>query len=154
MPFSGSILIVDDEIDFIEPLVKRLKKRDIDAVGVSSGEKALKVLNDKKFDFIILDIKLPGGMDGISTLRAIRTTHKDPHILLLTGHASVETGIEGMTLGACDYLLKPITLKALLKKLDEAREVTNSVDETTRRENKIEELRKLSCSNNEKGRKL
>ncbi len=111
------ILVVDDEVDFLETLVNRLRKRNMTARGVSSGEDALRMLDQEPFDVVILDIKMPGGMDGIEVLRAIKKRQPTVEVLLLTGHASVETSIEGMKLGAFDYLLKPMRLEDLLKKL-------------------------------------
>ena len=112
-----NILVVDDEVDFMETIVKRLNKRGLCAQGVTSGEAALKILNEKRFDMVLLDIKMPGGMDGIEVLRAIKFKQPLVEVLLLTGHASVETSIEGMKLGAFDYLLKPVKLEALLGKM-------------------------------------
>ena len=114
------VLVVDDEEDFLETLVNRLNKRDIDTTGVQSGEAALEVMGKKLFDVVILDIKMPGGMDGIETLREIKKIQPLAEVLLLTGHASVETSIEGMKLGAFDYLLKPIRLEDLMTKLAQA----------------------------------
>lgn len=111
------VLVVDDEQDFLETLVNRLKKRDIDTFGAASGEKALKIMKDDLFDAVVLDIKMPGGMDGIETLREIKKIQPLAEIILLTGHGSVETSIEGLKLGAFDYLLKPIKLEELLVKL-------------------------------------
>jgi len=115
-----SILVVDDEEDFVETLVNRLKKRTIDAVGVLSGEKALELLGKREFDVIILDIKMPGGMDGIETLKEIKKVQPLAEVILLTGHASVESSIEGMRLGAFDYVLKPIKLEELFPKVAQA----------------------------------
>src|SRR4030065_979354 len=100
-------LVVDDEQDFLEPLVNRLGKRSIDTAGVRSGEEAVEVMKKKLFDVVVLDIKMPGGMDGIETLREMKRIQPLAEVLLLTGHASVENSIEGMKLGAFDYLLKP-----------------------------------------------
>jgi DNA-binding NtrC family response regulator len=111
------ILVVDDEIDFLETIIKRLEKRDLNVTGVESGEKAIQLLKDQMFDVVLLDVKMPGGMDGIETLREIKNLKPLTEVVLLTGHASVETSIEGMKLGAFDYLLKPIKLEELLMKL-------------------------------------
>lgn len=134
-----SILVVDDEVDFLETLVKRLLKRNINSMGVTSGEEALAVMHEKRFDVVILDIKMPGGMDGIETLREIKKLQPLTEVLLLTGHASVETSIEGMKLGAFDYLLKPIKLEELLVKLGEAFHKKSLHDQKIR-EAKIKEL--------------
>ena len=120
------ILVVDDEVDFLETLVKRLRRREMDAHGVTSGEEALKILEKEPFDVVILDIKMPKGMDGIEVLRAIKNLRPEVEVLLLTGHASVETSIEGMKLGALDYLLKPMRLEELLNKLGAAFEKRNA----------------------------
>jgi len=123
---SFRVLVVDDEQDFLETLVNRLNKRDMDATGVLSGEKALEEVKKRLFDAIILDIKMPGGMDGIEALREIKRIQPLAEVILLTGHASVETSIEGMKLGAFDYLLKPIKLEDLMMKLAEAFEKKNT----------------------------
>ena len=114
------VLVVDDEEDFLETIVARLLRRQIGAVGVRSGEEALQEMGKKSYDVVILDIKMPGGMDGIETLREIKRIQPLAEVILLTGHASVETSIEGMKLGAFDYLLKPIKLEDLLVKVGEA----------------------------------
>ena len=136
---SFRVLIVDDEEDFLETLVNRLGKRGIDTTGVTSGEKALEMMNQKLFDVIILDIKMPGGIDGIEALREMKKIQPLAEVILLTGHASVETSIEGMKLGAFDYLLKPIKLEDLLVKMAEAFEKKDTHDQKIRKA-KIKEL--------------
>ncbi|HYA02894.1 MAG TPA: response regulator [Syntrophobacteria bacterium] len=111
------VLVVDDEVDFLETLVNRLKKRKLEAEGVTSGEAALELMKKTPFDVVILDIKMPRGMDGIQTFRELRKIGPLTEVILLTGHASLETGIEGMKLGAFDYLLKPVKLEELMPKL-------------------------------------
>lgn len=133
------VLVVDDEKDFLETLVNRLNKRNIDTTGVRSGEEALELLNEKLFDVVILDIKMPGGMDGIEALREIKKIQPLAEVVLLTGHASVETSIEGMKLGAFDYLLKPVKLEDLLIKLAQAFEKKDAHDQKIRSA-KIKEL--------------
>lgn len=112
-----SVLVIDDEVDFMETIVNRLQKRNLETVGVTSGEEALKLIDRKPFDVVLLDIKMPGGMDGIETLREIKKRQPLAEVILLTGHASVETSIEGMKLGAFDYLLKPMKFEELLIKM-------------------------------------
>jgi DNA-binding NtrC family response regulator len=125
-------LVVDDEQDFLETLVNRLGKRSIDTTGVRSGEEAVEVMKKKLFDVVILDIKMPGGMDGIETLREMKKIQPLAEVILLTGHASVETSIEGMKLGAFDYLIKPIKLEELLTKMAQAFEKKNAHDQKIR----------------------
>ena len=133
------ILVVDDEVDFLETIVNRLKKRKLFATGVTSGEQALAIIKEQLFDVIILDIKMPGGMDGIETLREIKKIEPLVEVILLTGHASLETSIEGMKLGAFDYCLKPIKLEELLQKMGAAFERKSGHDKKIR-DAKIQEL--------------
>jgi len=126
------VLVVDDEKDFVEATVKRLRKRGIDAEGVLSGEQALELMKKKRFDVVLLDIKMPGGMDGIETLREMKRIAPITEVILLTGHASVESSIEGLKLGAFDYLLKPMKLEDLIKKLAEAFEKKDKQDQKIR----------------------
>jgi DNA-binding NtrC family response regulator len=133
------ILVVDDEVDFLETIVKRLNKRKLDATGVTSGEEAIQALKEQLYDVVVLDIKMPGGMDGIETLREIKRLQPLVEVLLLTGHASVETSIEGMKLGAFDYLLKPMKFEELLTKMAQAFEKKAGQDSKIRNA-KIQEL--------------
>jgi DNA-binding NtrC family response regulator len=114
------VLVVDDEKKFSDTLVERLKNRNIEAECVQSGKECLALLGKKKFDVIILDIIMPGGMDGIEILREIKKVQPLTEVILLTGHASLETSINGMKLGAFDYLEKPVRLENLLTKLAQA----------------------------------
>ncbi len=116
-----SVLIVDDEIDFMETLVKRMRRRDVEASGVSSGAKALEHLSQNNADVVVLDVRMPG-MDGIETLRAIKNNFPLVEVVLLTGHASLAVAREGLELGAFDYLMKPINIDELLYKLQDANE--------------------------------
>ncbi len=113
------VLIVDDEDDFRETIVKRLNARKIQSEGAASGVKALEVLKDKDFDVIVLDVKMPG-MDGIETLRHIKKMKPEIEVIMLTGHASVEFGLKGMQLGAFDYVMKPAPLNELLDTIGQA----------------------------------
>jgi DNA-binding NtrC family response regulator len=134
-----NVLIVDDEEDFLNTLLNRLKKRGIDVAGSRSGEQALELVKEKIFDMVILDIKMPGGMDGIETLREIKKIRPEAEVLLLTGHGSVETSVEGMKEGAFDYLLKPVKLETLLEKMAKALDKKDT--EEHRRQS--EQIRKL-----------
>ena len=136
---SFRVLVVDDEQDFLETLVNRLNRRNMVATGVLRGEKALEEVKKRLFDVILLDIKMPGGMDGIEALREIKKIQPLAEVILLTGHASVETSIEGMKLGAFDYLLKPIKLEDLMIKLAEAFEKKDTHEQKIRKA-RIKEL--------------
>mgnify|MGYP003589976620 CR=1 FL=1 len=113
------VLIVDDEDDFRETIVKRLNARKIQAEGAASGIKALDVLKEKDFDVMVLDVKMPD-MDGIETLRHVKKMKPEIEVIMLTGHASVEFGIKGMQLGAFDYVMKPAPLNELLDTIGQA----------------------------------
>ena len=126
------ILVVDDETDFLETIVARLEKRKLDATGVVSGEAAIELLKNELFDVILLDVKMPGGIDGIEALREIKKIQPLAEVVMLTGHASLETSIEGMKQGAFDYLLKPMKLENLLEKMTEAFENKSKHDKKIR----------------------
>ncbi|MEW6615576.1 MAG: response regulator [Thermodesulfobacteriota bacterium] len=113
------LLLVDDEEDFRTTLASRLKKRNVDVADVGSGNEAIELIRERSFDVAVLDIKMPG-MDGIETLRQIKKIAPLVEVILLTGHGSVEAGIEGMRLGAYDYVVKPCNVKDLLVKVEDA----------------------------------
>ncbi|MBW1812329.1 MAG: response regulator [Deltaproteobacteria bacterium] len=116
----ANILLVDDEVPFVETMSKRLKKRDTNVLSAYSGPEALECLKQNSdIEVIILDVKMPG-MDGIEALRKIKQQYPLVEVIMLTGHATVETGIEGMKLGAFDYLLKPCEIEDLMIKVKEA----------------------------------
>lgn len=113
------LLLVDDESDFRNTLLKRLQRRNVDVYGVESGEAALTWLATDRADIVILDVRMPG-MDGIETLREIKSRHPLVEVIMLTGHASMEAAIEGMEIGAFDYLMKPMDMDELLYKAQDA----------------------------------
>jgi DNA-binding NtrC family response regulator len=116
-----SVLIVDDEEEFREMTVKRLSKRDLECESAPDGDTALEMVAKKNYDVILLDVKMPG-RDGIETLREIKRMAPMTEVVMLTGHASVESGINGIKYGAFDYLMKPMELDALFEKLNAAYE--------------------------------
>ncbi|MEH0021760.1 MAG: response regulator [Desulfobacter sp.] len=110
------LLFVDDEKGFVDTLIRRLERRKIDARAVYSGNDAITFLADNKgMDLVILDVKMPG-MDGIETLKEIKKQFPLTEVIMLTGHATVGSAIDGMKLGAFDYLTKPCDLEQLLEK--------------------------------------
>jgi DNA-binding NtrC family response regulator len=113
------VLLVDDEAEFSETLIKRMKKRNVNISGVRSGEEALEALDHSPVDVVILDVRMPG-MDGIETLRGIKKRHPLVEVIMLTGHASVEVAVQGMEFGAFDYLMKPMQIDDLLYKIQDA----------------------------------
>jgi len=116
----AKVMLVDDEVPFVETMTKRLTKRDLSVTSAFSGKEALDALaKDQSVEVIILDVKMPG-MDGIDTLREIKRFYPLVEVVMLTGHATVETAIEGMKLGAFDYLMKPCEMDVLLGKVQAA----------------------------------
>jgi DNA-binding NtrC family response regulator len=113
------VLLVDDEADFLDTLLKRMNKRKLIAHGAKSGEDALSYLSQNEVDVVVLDVKMPG-MDGIQTLREVKKRFPLTEVIMLTGHASMEAAIEGMEIGAFDYLMKPVDFDDLLYKLEDA----------------------------------
>lgn len=113
------VLLIDDEAEFLETLLKRMRKRHVDVEGVGSGEEAIEFLKRQPVDVVVLDVKMPG-MDGIESLRRIKTQHPLVEVIMLTGHANVEVAIQGMELGAFDYLMKPMDIDELLYKVQDA----------------------------------
>lgn len=125
------ILIVDDEEEFVKALSERLTIRDYDVSTSLSGEDAIEKLRHYLFDVIILDVLMPG-MSGIETLREIKKIKPLTEVIMLTGHATVETAIEGLKLGALDFLLKPCETKDLVVKIDKAYNKKAEQDERIR----------------------
>jgi len=114
------IMLVDDEVSFVETMAKRLGMRKIDTISAFSGEECLETLKTHQtLDVIVLDVKMPG-MDGIETLRQIKKEFPLIEVIMLTGHATVKSGIDGMKLGAYDFLTKPCDIEELVGKLEEA----------------------------------
>jgi DNA-binding NtrC family response regulator len=110
------VLLVDDEKDFIESLSQRLQIRGFDVQTALSGDDALHLIREIDFDVVVLDVMMPG-KDGIETLGEIKTIRPLLQVIMLTGHATVETAIEGMKLGAYDYLMKPTETGDLVVKI-------------------------------------
>ena len=136
-----TIMLVDDEKDFVEVLAMRLEESGEKVVPAYDGHMCLNILEKEPIDVIILDIKMPG-MDGITTLRKIKLLHPLVEVILLTGHGTTETAIEGMKLGAFDYLLKPADFEDLKDKLAGAKKKKDAQDERIRRAEARQLLRK------------
>lgn len=112
------ILIVDDELEFLELMRNRLHKRGFTVETAHNGEAALEIVKQKNFDAMVLDVKMPG-IDGIEVLRRVKRVRPEMPVLLLTGHASMEAAMTGVETGAVDYLLKPVPINDLIIRLRE-----------------------------------
>jgi len=131
-----NVLLVDDEKDFVEMLSLRLNEAGERVTPAYSGKECLDTLDKKNIDVVILDIKMPG-MDGIETLKEIKRRFPLVEVIMLTGHGTTETAVQGMKLGAYDYLLKPADFVDLTSKLEGARK---------RKDEQMERIRKAEAS--------
>jgi DNA-binding NtrC family response regulator len=113
------MLLVDDEDDFRTTLANRLKLRKIDITDAASGSEAIELVKQKPFDVAVIDVKMPG-VDGIETLAEIKKIDPSIEVIMLTGHASIESGMESMKIGAYDYVMKPCDIDELLTKTADA----------------------------------
>ncbi len=113
------VLVVDDEADFLELAAKRFRKRDLDVAVAGDGMEALRYLGKHDADVVILDVKMPN-MSGLETLREIKKRHPLVEVILLTGHGTVESGIQGMNYGAYDYVMKPFNMDDILFRIGKA----------------------------------
>ena len=127
-----NILVVDDEKDFVEMLSLRLQEVGEKVSTAYSGKECLETLEKTNIDVVILDIKMPG-MDGMETLREIKKRFPIIEVIMLTGHGSTETAVEGMKLGAFDYLMKPADFDDLDAKLEGARKRKDEQEERIRK---------------------
>ncbi|SFM63844.1 response regulator [Thermodesulforhabdus norvegica] len=115
------VLIIDDERDFVETLVRRLERRGFEAYGALRGKEGIELLETHDVDVVVLDIRMPE-MDGLEVLEIIKRRRPFVEVILLTGHGSLESSLKGLELGAYDYMLKPADLRALIEKIREAHE--------------------------------
>jgi DNA-binding NtrC family response regulator len=114
-----NVLLVDDEKDFVESLSERLQIRDYKVTTAFSGDEAIKLVENNDFDVIILDVQMPG-KSGVETLKEIKNIEQLAQVIMLTGHATVKTAIEGMKNGAFDYLMKPTDTDDLIEMINKA----------------------------------
>lgn len=115
------VLLVDDEEDFLSVLSERLEARNLKVSQATGGEQAIEIVDQKDFDVVLLDLSMPG-MDGLETLQKIKADHPETEIIILTGHGTVQAGVEAMKLGAEDFVEKPVDIHVLMEKIQDARE--------------------------------
>ncbi len=118
---AEKVLLVDDEIEFLEVMSERLESRGMQVSTSTSADKALDRIRNELFDAVILDLKMPG-IDGLEALKQIKEDRPELQVILLTGHATVEKGVEAIKLGAMDLIEKPADLKALEEKIKKAKQ--------------------------------
>jgi DNA-binding NtrC family response regulator len=113
------MMLVDDEERFLSTTRKLLEKKGFDVQTAASGSEALEMLRASPVHVVILDVKMPG-MDGVATLREIKRQFPMVEVIMLTGHATVESAIDGLKSGAVDYLMKPADLEDIIEKATDA----------------------------------
>jgi DNA-binding NtrC family response regulator len=117
---KADVLLVDDEVQFLKVLSQRMEGRGLKVDTATSGEDAINRVHGKEFDAIVLDLAMPG-MSGIETLKRIRSENPDVQIIMLTGHGSLEKGVEAIKAGAVDFMEKPADMNKIMEKIAEAK---------------------------------
>lgn len=135
------LLIVDDEVKFLESIAKRLELRDFDVTSATDGQMAIESAREGGFDLAILDLKMPG-LDGQEVLELLKQEHEFLEVIILTGHGSIDSAVECTKLGAFSYLSKPYELEKLLEVLKQAYEtrLRKKFESDQRRLKEIEEV--------------
>lgn len=135
------IMLVDDEERFLSTTAKLLSKKGYDVLTASSGAEALEKLRTHNVHVAVLDVKMPG-MDGITTLKEIKRQFPMTEVIMLTGHATIESAIDGLKSGAIDYLMKPADVDEIILKAEDAYEKRQAIEEKIR----VAQMRKLMKS--------
>lgn len=130
---EATVMIVDDEKEFLEGIKERLELRDFRVDTATSGQEALDKLDRTGYDAIVLDLMMPG-LNGLETLKQALKKRPDLQIILLTGQASIKYAVEAMHEGALDFFEKPVDLEALADKIREGRKKKRKLDENRRME--------------------
>jgi DNA-binding NtrC family response regulator len=129
---STDVLLVDDEESFVLTLAKRLTLRRFNVFTATNAGRAFATLDEHRIDVVVLDVKMPD-LDGIEATKTIKDQHPLVEVILLTGHANLEASLEGMKLGAFDYLLKPVNIDELVYKIEDANRKKELQEEKIRR---------------------
>jgi DNA-binding NtrC family response regulator len=136
------LLLVDDEIKFLKSIAERLALKNFDVIAVSNGEEAIASAEKDLFDVAVVDFQMPG-MDGAQVLKALKKRHKYLEIIMLTGHATVDSAVECTKLGAFKYLEKPYAFEKLVETIKEAYEARLK-KKFEHNKKRMEEIQKLS----------
>jgi len=113
------LMLVDDEERFLQTTSKMIRKKGYDVITAVSGEQCLEKLETELVHVVILDVKMPG-MDGVETLKKIKQKYPRIEVIMLTGHATADSAVEGLKSGATDYLQKPTSIEDLVAKAEQA----------------------------------
>ncbi len=135
---SEKVLLIDDEKEFLETLSERMRMRGMDVNTAQSSDDAVTSVDSGDYDAIVLDLQMPG-MNGIDMLKVIKAKHPDMQVILLTGQATLDAGIQAMKLGAMDFMEKPADIDVLTQKIKKAQAKKMLVVEK-RTENKVRDI--------------
>jgi len=124
---ADRVLLVDDEVEFVDALAERMRARGLTADTANDGQQAIARASQARYDAVILDLAMPG-MDGLQTLQRLRADNPNLQIILLTGQGTVQTAVEATKLGAMDFLEKPADIDELLGKIRQARATRLALD--------------------------
>lgn len=121
VPSAGPIrvLLVDDEETFTDSLAKVLRRRGLEVAVAASGEEGIAYLTQRDYDVVVLDLRMPG-LDGLATLRRLKELRPTTQVIMLTGHGTVDAGIEALRLAAFDFMLKPAVTDRLVEVISAA----------------------------------
>jgi len=135
---SEKVLLIDDEAEFLENLSERMSVRGMDVNTAETPESAVTAMDENDYDAIVLDLQMPG-MNGIEMLKLIKKTNPDMQVILLSGQATLEAGIQAMKLGAMDFMEKPADINALTERIKKA-QAKKMVIVEKKAENKVKEI--------------
>ena len=113
------VLLIDDEVRYTDALARRLGRRGLSVATADGGPQALDAMSETSMDVVLLDIRM-AGMDGINTLSAIKRLHPEVEVVMLTAHADTDIVISSLAMGAFDYLVKPVDVEELVRKIEDA----------------------------------
>jgi len=139
-----NLLIVDDEVQFLESISKSLEVREFKVIAVDRGEKAIEAARKNPIDVALVDLKMPG-INGEETLKALKAEHKWMEVVILTGHGTIDSAVECTKSGAFSFLQKPCNLDDLLEALKDAYK-KKVMNRKKIEEKKMDELLKISIS--------
>lgn len=138
---TEKVLIVDDEKEFLAVMSERLESRGMDVSTSASAEDALEKIGGEPFDAVLLDLQMPG-MDGLEALKRMKRKRPELQVILLTGHSTVQKGVEAIKLGAADVVEKPADLEALGEKIRKAKQRKMLIVEKAEKQRVIDALRR------------
>jgi len=136
------LLFVDDEIKFLESISKRLELKNFDVTSATTGKEAIESAEKGLFDVAVVDFQMPG-MDGAQVLKTLKEKHRYLEIIMLTGHATIDSAVECTKLGAFKYLEKPYDFENLVEVIKQAYEARLK-KKFEHNQKRIEEIQRLS----------